>query len=273
MMTTLGLAQLGIKIVLREIFKNQHLHTRTMANNTYMSPFSKGVSKYESKIDLVGSLSTGIGVAGIAIPPAFTAAFDQSAIEEKGFEEVLSAIEAIGNRPDVIDGYNVVLTEFNTENLIDPWNPDAGLINKYDFSGVLAPYAEGLTKIIAGEVVSGALLAVGAYTLIKNKKASTALFGASTGAAIYSAITASQYAKALSEMPFQIGGENLADYCANYPQFAENMSGLVSDLASKLSTSKGVSIALATIASAAFIYSAIKNTTKKVDSYNTQMIE
>jgi len=51
------------------------------------------------------------------------------------------------------------------------------------------------------------------------------------------------------------------------------MSGLVSDLASKLSTSKGVSIALATIASAAFIYSAIKNTTKKVDSYNTQMIE
>jgi len=240
---------------------------------TYVSPFEKGVSKYESKIDLMGCLNTAAGIAGIAIPASLTASFDQSAIEEEAFQEVINAIEAVGNRPDVIEGYNVALTEFNAENLIDSWDPDKGLINKYDFSGVLAPYAEGLTKVIAGDVASGVLLAAGLYTLIKNKKASTALFGASTGAAVYSAVTASQYANALADMPFEIGGESLADYCANYPQFAESISGLVTDLSTKLNTSKWVSIALATVAGAAFIYSAIKNTTKKVDSYNTQMIE
>lgn len=241
--------------------------------NTYASSFEKGVSKYESKLDLKGLLSTGAGVAGIAIPPAFSALFDQAAIEEKGFEEVINAIEAVGNRPDVIEGYNVALTEFNAENMIDSWDPDKGLIEKYDFSKVLEPYAAGLNQVIAGDVASGALLAVGLYALIKNKKASTALFGASTGCAVYSAVTASQYANALASMPFEIGGEGLVDYCTNHPQFAESISGLVTDLSTKLNTSKWVSIALATVAGAAFIYSAIKNTTKKVDSYNTQMIE
>ncbi len=239
----------------------------------------RNVSSYQQGVNKVGRINlSGLddilveGVGDGASIAGLTTMFNQNALEEEGFQKVIEAIHNVGTTVEYED-FNILKLFPDPENLLNVWDPSAGYKNKFDFSSVLDVYTVGLVEALVGDVVSSVLLAFGFYALAKDKESSSHLFGASTGAALYSAITSSQYASALAEMPFQIGGEDLVSYCSNHPNFAEPLKPLVYDLLFKLGVSKGVSIVLAVIAGGAFVYSVVKNLSKRVSDYKSDMLE